>query len=75
MTFIKTNFKYEKIETRYSKFDSKTFFKNQEENYYSINLDTFPFKLDKIPKNESFKCSLIKITNQIPGNLYFEKSL
>ena len=58
------------------KFDSKTIFKNEEEDYYSVNLDTFPFKLDKIPKNESFKCCLIKITNHIPGNIYFEnKSL
>ena len=58
------------------KFNSKKIFKNQEEDYYSVNLNTFPFKLDKIPKNESFKCCLVKITNHIPGNIYFEnKSL
>ncbi len=53
------------------KFNSQNIFLNNDY-YYSIDLETFPFKKEKIPKNESYKGCLIKTTNHISGNIYLE---
>ena len=52
------------------KFNSEKIFRHND--LYSINLETFPFKKEKIPKNESYKCCIIKTTNHISGNIYLE---
>ena len=51
----------------------KTIFNSKSENYYSIDLNTFPFLEEKIPKNEFCKACLIRITNHINGNIYFDE--
>jgi len=47
---------------------------NDKENYYSINLNIFPYNdnfINKIPQNPNFKGCLVKITNYIGINIYF----
>jgi hypothetical protein len=51
----------------------KTIFNSNSDNYYSIDLNTFPFLEEKIPKNEFCKGCLIKITHHINGNIYFDE--
>ena len=68
--FIKPILDINSYLTEIQKFNPEKIFNNQD--IYSINLNTFPFKKEKIPKNESFKSCLIKPTNHISGNIYFE---
>ncbi len=68
--FIKPILDINSYKPNIPKFNSKKIFFNQD--IYSINLNTFPFKKEKIPKNESFKTCLIKPTNHISGYIYFE---
>ena len=57
------------------KFDYKNIFyeSNNIEKLYTVDLNTFPFLEEKIPKNENYKCCFLKITNHIYGNIYFLK--
>ena len=60
--------------TKLNKFNPKTIFKD-EGNYYSVDLNnSFKFNeiKNKIPPNEDFKACLIKITNHIGINIYFD---
>ena len=51
----------------------KTIFNSNSENYYSIDLNTFPFPEEKMPTNIFCKACLIRITNHMNGNIYFDK--
>ena len=51
----------------------KTIFNSNSENYYLIDLNTFPFPEEKMPTNIFCKACLIRITNHINGNIYFDK--
>ena len=56
-----------------NKFSPEQIFSDKK-NYYSINLNIFPYNdnfITKIPENPDFKGCLVKITNHIGVNIYF----
>ena len=56
-----------------NKFSPEQIFSDKK-NYYSINLNIFPYNdnfITKIPQNPNFKGCLVKIINHIEVNIYF----